>query len=78
MATDPVAGEDRLRRAIDLARRQESLTLRLRAATALARLLRDGGRPAEVDAELGPVVRAFGEGLESDDLLAARSLLVPR
>ena len=41
LATDPVTGEDRLRRAIDLARRQESLTLRLRAATSLARLLRD-------------------------------------
>ena len=75
LATDPVAGEDRLRHAIDLARRQESLTLRLRAATSLARLLRDRERADEAEAELRPVVDAFEEGLESTELLEARSLL---
>jgi len=76
LATDPVRGEDRLRRAIELARRQESLTLRLRAATSLARLLRERGRPDEADAELRPVVDAFEEGLQSAEVLEARSLLV--
>ncbi len=43
----PAAAEDHFRQALDWARRQGALSWELRAATSLARLLRDQGRSAE-------------------------------
>ena len=69
------AAEDHFRQALDWARRQGALSWELRAATSLARLLRDQGRSAEALALLQPVYDRFTEGFETADLQAARNLL---
>jgi predicted ATPase len=50
----------------------------LRAATSLARLLRDQDRSAEATALLQPVYDRFAEGFDTADLKAARKLLNAR
>lgn len=62
-------------RAIDIAQGLGSKSLELRAATSLARLLHDEGRPAEARATLQPVFSGFSEGLDTPDLLDAAALL---
>ncbi len=49
--------------------------LKLRAAISLARLLGDRNRKIEAHDLLGPIYRAFTEGFEVPDLLAAKALL---
>jgi predicted ATPase len=61
--------------ALDWARRQGSLSWELRAATSLARLLRDQGRPADALAVLQPVYDRFTEGFDTADLKAAEVIL---
>ena len=63
------------RQALDEARRQGALSWELRAATSLARLLRDQGRHADAIACLRPVYDRFTEGFETADLIAAKQLL---
>jgi class 3 adenylate cyclase/predicted ATPase len=65
----------RLERAIDLARRRESLTLELRAATSLARAWIARGRRAEARRLLGEIHGRVTEGLDTPDLRTARALL---
>jgi predicted ATPase len=67
--------EGHFRQALDWARRQGALSLELRAATSLARLLRDQGRPADAMALLGPVYERFTEGFDTADLQAAKALI---
>ena len=67
--------EDLFRQALDGARRQESLSWELRAATSLARLLRKQGRHADAIACLQPVYDRFTEGFGTADLIAAKQLL---
>jgi predicted ATPase len=67
--------EDLFRQALDGARRQETLSCELRAATSLARLLRDEGRSAAAIACLQPVYDRFTEGFDTADLIAAKRLL---
>jgi tetratricopeptide (TPR) repeat protein len=67
--------EDLFRQALDGARRQETLSWELRAATSLARLLRDQGRPADAIALLQPVYHRFTEGFDTADVKSARALL---
>ena len=67
--------EDLFRQALDEARRQEALSWELRAATSLARLLRNQGRPADAIACLQPVYDRFTEGFGTADLIAAKQLL---
>ena len=67
--------EDLFRQALDGARQQEALSWELRAATSLARLLRDQGRPADAIAVLQPVYDRFTEGFGTADLIAAKQLL---
>jgi predicted ATPase len=67
--------EDHFRRALDLARRQGALSWELRAATSLARLRRDQGRPADALAFLQPVYDRFTEGFDTADLKATKALL---
>ena len=67
--------EKYFRQAIDLSRRQGALSWELRAATSLARLLRDQGRPAEASAVLRPVCERFREGFDTADVIAAKELL---
>jgi predicted ATPase len=69
------AAEDHFRRALDWARRQGALSWELRAATSLAQLLRDQGRPADAMALLGPVYGRFTEGFDTVDLQAAKALI---
>jgi predicted ATPase len=67
--------EDHFWQALDWARRQGALSWELRAATSLARLLRDQGRSADALALLQPVYDRFTEGFETADLKAAKALL---
>jgi predicted ATPase len=69
------AAEDHFRQALDWARRQGALAWELRAATSLARLLRDQGRPADALAFLQPVYDRFTEGFDTADLKTANALL---
>ena len=67
--------EDYFRQALDGARPQGALSWELRAATSLARLLRDQDRAIDALALLQPVYGRFTEGFETADLKAAKSLL---
>ena len=69
------AAEEHFRQALDWARRQGALSWELRAATSLARLLRDQGSSAEATALLQPVYDRFTEGSDTADLKAAKTLL---
>ena len=68
-------GESCLRKAIEVARRQESRWWELRAATSLARLLRDSGRRDEARAMLAYIYGWFTEGFDTSDLKNAKALL---
>jgi predicted ATPase len=70
-----VTAEDHFRQALDWARRQGALSWELRAATSLARLWRDQGRPADAMALLQPVYDRFTEGFDTIDLQAAKALI---
>ena len=63
------------RRAIERARSQEAKSWELRAATSLARLWRDQGKPAEARELLAPVYGWFTEGFDTADLKEAKALL---
>jgi TOMM system kinase/cyclase fusion protein len=63
------------RDALDVARQQSARTLELRAATSLARLLRDQGRHEEARALLRPIHDWFTEGFDTTDLQDAKALL---
>ncbi len=67
--------ENLFRQALDEARQQEALSWELRAATSLARLLRNQGRRADAIACLQPVYDRFTEGFGTADLIAAKHLL---
>jgi predicted ATPase len=69
------AAEEHFWRALDWARRQGALSWELRAATSLARLQRDQGRPADALALLQSVYDRFTEGFDTSDLKAAKALL---
>jgi predicted ATPase len=69
------AAEGSFRQALDWARRQGALSLELRAATSLARLLHDQGGSADPKAMLKPVYDQFTEGFGTADLKAAKALL---
>jgi len=63
------------RHALDEGRRQGALSWELRAATSLARLLRNQGRPTDAVACLQPIYDRFTEGFDTADLIAAKQLL---
>jgi predicted ATPase len=69
------AAEDHFGQALDWARRQGALSWELRAATSLARMLRNQGRSTEACELLAPIYDRFTEGFETADLMAAKSLL---
>jgi predicted ATPase len=66
--------EECIRRAIAIAQRQEAKSRELRAATSLARLLREQGRIAEAREALAPVYW-FTEGFDTAELKDAAELL---
>jgi hypothetical protein len=67
--------EDLFRSALEVAQAQGALGLALRAATSLARLLRDQGRPVEAIACLQPIHDRFTEGFDTVDFTSAKCLL---
>jgi len=67
--------EKLFRQALDEAYGQGALAWELRAATSLARLLRDKGSPAEAIACLQPIYNRFTEGFDTADLITAKHLL---
>jgi predicted ATPase len=66
------AVEDVFRQALDGAREHGTLSWELRAATSLARLLGNQGRPPPA---LQPIYDRFTEGFGTADLIAAKQLL---
>jgi predicted ATPase/DNA-binding winged helix-turn-helix (wHTH) protein len=76
-STPAAAGtvEDLFRQALDGARKQQTLSWELRAATSLARLLSQQDRNADAMAVLQPVYERFTEGFDTADLVAAKQLM---
>ncbi|HSR34741.1 MAG TPA: hypothetical protein VLY63_29575, partial [Anaerolineae bacterium] len=70
-----VEAEAGFRKALEVARRQKSKSLELRAAMSLARLLRQKGRAAEGRNLLAECYSWFTEGFQTADLQEARGLL---
>jgi adenylate cyclase len=75
-ATAPhTAAEASLHQALEIARRQQTKSLELRAATSLARLWQSQGKRQAAHDLLAPVYRWFTEGFETADLQDAKTLL---
>jgi predicted ATPase len=72
---DEVQAETCLHQALDIARRQQTKTWELRAATSLSRLWQQQGKRDEARELLGPVYGWFTEGFDTADLQEARMLL---
>jgi hypothetical protein len=64
-----------LRCALDLARQQKALSLQLRAAGDLARLLAEQGEKRQAADLLAPVYSTFTEGFDTPDLIEAKALV---
>jgi predicted ATPase len=73
--TNDDGAESAIMQAIAEARRQGSRFYELRAATSLARLLRDQGRGTEARDLLVPIYGWFTEGFDTEDLKEAKALL---
>lgn len=73
---DREAGEA-LRRAIEIARRQQALSWELRAAIELAEMQLAAGDDDTAHALLRPIYDRFSEGFDTPDLERARALLEP-
>ena len=75
LADEPDAAEACFAQALALAHRQEARSFELRAATSLARLWRERGKPGEARGILGPVYGWFSEGFDTPDLKDAKAVL---
>jgi predicted ATPase len=69
------SAESHVRQALDGAHEHGALSCELRAATSLARLLLNQGRPADATACLRPIYDRFTEGFGTSDLVTAKQLL---
>ena len=74
-ASNVVLAEQAFRDAIEVARLQKAKSWELRAATNLARLLRDTNRGDEARAMLAEIYNWFTEGFDTADLKDAKALL---
>ena len=72
---DPVKAQASFDRALAIARQQQARSWELRAATSMARLWRDQGKPQQARELLAPVYGWFTEGFDTHDLKEAKSLL---
>jgi predicted ATPase len=72
---DAARAEECFGRALALARRQQTKSWELRAATSMARLWRDQGKSTEARDLLAPVYEWFAEGFDTRDLREAKALL---
>ena len=61
--------------ALELAVRQQALSLELSAATSLSRFLGQRGRPDEAKSKLAPIIARFTEGFEDTDFKEAAAPL---
>jgi predicted ATPase len=68
-------GQNALKEALRIARRQQTKSYELRAATSLARLWGERGRRAEARDLLAPIYNWFTEGFDTADLKEAKGLL---
>ena len=73
--THQAEAEAWLRRALDVARRQQAKSLELRTATSLARLWHQQGEWAEAHELLAPVYGWFTKGFDTADPQDAKALL---
>jgi predicted ATPase len=73
--TPQAEAETWLRRALDVARRQEAKSLELRAAMSLSRLWQQQGKRIEAHEILAPIYAWFTEGFDTADLQEAKALL---
>jgi predicted ATPase len=73
--TSQAEAEAWLRRALDVARRQEAKALELRAAMSLSRLWQPQGKRADAYELLAPIYGWFTEGFDTADLQEAQALL---
>jgi predicted ATPase len=73
--TQPEEAETWLRKALDVARRQEAKALELRAAVSLSRLWQQQGKQDEARELLTPIYSWFTEGFDTADLQEAKGLL---
>ena len=73
--TPQAEAEAWLRRALDVARRQEAKSLELRAAMSLAHLWQQQGKRAAARDLLAPIYGWFTEGFDTADLQEAKALL---
>jgi predicted ATPase len=72
---DQAAAEECYRQALAVAKRQNAKLFELRAATSLARLLRDQGKRTEARYLLAPIYGWFAEGFDTPVLKEANALL---
>jgi predicted ATPase len=72
---DPAKAEESFRTALAIAREQGTRGYELRAATSLARLWHEQGRPDEARELLTPLYDWFTEGFDTADLREAKALL---
>jgi predicted ATPase len=72
---DRAAAERSYHQALAVAERQSAKLFELRAATSLARLWRDQGKPQQAHELLAPVYGWFTEGFDTRDLKEAKALL---
>jgi predicted ATPase len=75
LGTPQEQAETWMRRALDVARRQQAKSLELRAAMSLARLWQQQGHCAEASELLTPIYGWFTEGFDTADLQEAKALL---
>ena len=72
---DMAKAQEYFERALTVARQQQAKSWELRAATSMARLWRDQGKPQQARELLAPVYRWFTEGFDTLDLKEAKALL---
>ena len=72
---DQAAAEESYHQAVAVARRQSAKLFELRAATSLARLSLNQGKPTEARDILAPIYGWFTEGFDTLDLKEAKALL---
>ena len=75
MQGDEAGAGASFQQAIEVARRQQARSWELRAATGLARLWQNQGRPDEARQMLAPIYGWFTEGFDTRDLREAKALL---
>jgi predicted ATPase len=72
---DAAKAEAHFERALEVARQQQAKSWELRAATSMARLWRDQGKPQQARELLAPIYGWFTEGFDVRDLKDAKALL---